>query len=164
MKYTIYASNTADNLPYLESLYDQLEKVPYWIIQDFYDYGGKIGVTENMPEGFENKAGAFKGVFRKDELREGTARIYLNKVIQSDFAVIHEIGHYFYYRYHIYDNKFVFDKDEMIRFVNELCNGNSYFLERKEFFAEAFSMYLQGKLTEEGYPVTVSQLSELWND
>lgn len=160
MEYIIYSNNQE----YTEIVGKELKVLPDWLLQDFYDYGGKLIVGKTMPKGHENKAGAFVGVFSQGVLREGTARIYINEAFQNEHAVYHEIGHYFYYRYSIFDNKFVFDQGEMKRFVKEFCYGNSYYLDEKEFFAESFNRFFQGKLTEENYPVTVSQLNELWNE
>lgn len=141
---------------------DELLLLPDWLLVDYFEDGEALVITDTMPEGHKTATGNFNGRYDGQEIIDGTAVININTHWGMDYSVLHEVGHYYYYEFGVVnDTEFSRCYSEMQKFVDELCGGNSYYLDEREFFAEAFSNYMKGNLNDAEYPLIVAEFERV---
>lgn len=141
---------------------DELLLLPDWLYVDFFEEGETFVITDTMPEGHKTATGNFNGRYDGQEIIDGTAVISINTNWGMDYSVLHEVGHYYYYEFGVVnDTEFKNCYSEMQKFVDEFCKGDSYYLDEREFFAEAFSNYIKGNIDSTEYPLIVEEFDRV---
>lgn len=147
--------NNSDSDGAISDVINELKKVPDDLLSSYFKNGGEIIITDDMK--FEYVAGSFDIT----SLYQYTIKIAPE---YAEYATLHEIGHYLAYIQGINnDRRFKECLKEKEQALNGVLNGNNYFSDDDEYFAEMFKVYCNNGFNNE-YPVTESYINYLLSD
>ena len=170
--------NQTDNIEANEQVISEMLNLPAWLVTAFYKNGGEIVIVDDVDTYVDAYIEAHQNAQKNSDVTLVTTRTtrtvgmiifqkyYIKPVIRYDTVVIcldanyidsavaHEMTHYFYYNYdYEHNEEFSNCISEKAKFVDEYCNGFSYYSSDTEFFAEAGNRYFHNDLFEEEYPL-----------